>query len=78
MTSRAAAAGGRRAVWNAQHVKGADDTAGAGVQMEERLRVDASDEDARAHIFALIDQSIANMLAPMGDTAHRIAANFRP
>jgi hypothetical protein len=47
------------------------------VQMEDRLKVDASDDVARAHIFTLIDQSIANMLASVGDTAHRIASNFR-
>ena len=47
------------------------------MQMEERLKVEASDDVARAHIFTLIDQSIANMLASVGDTAHRIASNFR-
>lgn len=48
-----------------------------GMQMEDRFKVDCSDDLARAHIFTLIDQSIANMLASVGDTAHRIAANFR-
>ena len=48
------------------------------MQMEERFKMDVSDDVARTHIFALIEQSIANMFAPMGDTAHRIAANFRP
>jgi phosphatidylinositol kinase/protein kinase (PI-3 family) len=48
------------------------------MQMEERFKMEVSDDVARTHIFALIDQSIANMFAPMGDTAHRIAANFRP
>lgn len=47
------------------------------VQMEERFKVDVSDDAARTHIFTLIDQSIANMLASVGDTAHRIASNFR-
>ena len=47
------------------------------VQMEDRFKVEASDDIARAHIFTLIDQSIANMLASVGDTAHRIASNFR-
>jgi hypothetical protein len=41
--------------------------------MEERFKLDVSDEFVRTHIFALIEQSIANMLAPMGDTAHRLA-----
>lgn len=47
------------------------------LQMQDRFRMDVSDDVARTHIFALIEQSIANMLAPMGDTAHRIATNFR-
>ena len=44
--------------------------------MEERFKVDVSDDAARTHIFTLIDQSIANTLASVGDTAHRIASNF--
>lgn len=47
------------------------------MQMQDRFRMDVSDDVARTHIFALIEQSITNMLAPMGDTAHRIATNFR-
>jgi phosphatidylinositol kinase/protein kinase (PI-3 family) len=47
------------------------------VQMEDRFKVECSDDVARTHIFTLIDQSIANMLASVGDTAHRIASNFR-
>lgn len=47
------------------------------LQMEDRFKVDYSDDAARAHVFTLIDQSIANMLASVGDTAHRIASNFR-
>ena len=47
------------------------------LQLEERLTMDMTDDDARDHIFALLDQSVNHIMARLGDDAHRIASQLR-